>query len=348
MMETIFGKYFDGQTSTHIEVFLKYNKSVVQITDRNNNLLHEYLWDDVRVDPPLGKIKRVIKFKTDEKFETDDFDKVKVFEELTGDNKFINIVDLFERRWKLVFICLIGMLGFVFWFTVYGIPFTAKVAAHSLPIEIMDNLSKETMDILDKRLFKPSMLKKEEIKHYKDQFTDLLKSNNTRKYKYEIHFRSCPRIGPNAFALPSGTIVVTDQLVKILNNDMELTGILMHEIGHVEKRHGLRSIIQNAGVFLIVSVIVGDVASITSLTASLPTLFINTGYSRQFEREADLYSAVYFQKNNLDNKPMRDILQRLTQKHPKSSKAASFISTHPLTEERLRFYENYGGVAKNK
>lgn len=346
MMESIRGKYFDGQTSTHIEAILRYNKSIVQITDLDNNLLREYLWDDVRVDPPLGKIKRVIKFKTDEKFETSEFDKIKYLEEHTGDNRFLNIVDFFERRWKLVFICLIGMVTFVAWFTAYGIPFTAKIAAHSLPVEIMDSVSKETMDILDKRLFKPTKLDKDKLKHYKELFNDLLKSNNTGKYKYQIKFRSCPRIGPNAFALPSGTIVVTDQLIKILKNDMELTGILMHEIGHVEKRHGLRSIIQNAGVFLIVSVIVGDVASITSLAASLPTLFINTGYSRQFEREADLYSAVYFHKNNLDNKPMRDILQRLTKKHPKSSKAASFISTHPLTEDRLKFFENYGGAKK--
>lgn len=50
-----------------------------------------------------------------------------------------------------------------------------------------------------------------------------------------------PQIGANAFALPDGTLVVTDELVELAgDNDDEVLAVLAHELGHIHERHGLR------------------------------------------------------------------------------------------------------------
>jgi predicted Zn-dependent protease len=127
---------------------------------------------------------------------------------------------------------------------------------------------------------------------------------------------------------------MTDELVELAENDRELEGVLLHEIGHVEQRHGLRSIIQDAGVFLLISTLVGDVASITSTTASLPTLLAQTGYSRQFEREADEFAVRHFVARGWSTGPFRDILLRMSEGAP-SFPGESILSTHPVTSERI-------------
>ncbi|XDD49953.1 M48 family metallopeptidase [Leptospira sp. WS92.C1] len=42
---------------------------------------------------------------------------------------------------------------------------------------------------------------------------------------------------PNAFALPGGVIFVTRGLLNTLKSEHELTSVLAHEIGHIEKSH---------------------------------------------------------------------------------------------------------------
>ena len=50
---------------------------------------------------------------------------------------------------------------------------------------------------------------------------------------YTLVFRKSDAIGANAMALPSGTIVVTDGLVTLAEDDREILGVLAHEAGHV-------------------------------------------------------------------------------------------------------------------
>ena len=50
---------------------------------------------------------------------------------------------------------------------------------------------------------------------------------------YQLEFRHGGYIDANAFALPSGIIVMTDELVELAKSDDELISVLAHEIGHV-------------------------------------------------------------------------------------------------------------------
>lgn len=100
--------------------------------------------------------------------------------------------------------------------------------------------------------------------------------------------------------------------------------------------------IQNAGVFLIIAALSGDLSEISSTAASLPTILAHSGYSRTFEREADRFVALYFVRKGWSVRPMQDILGRLTKDRPKMP-GESVLSTHPVMEERIRYLETIAG-----
>ena len=93
------------------------------------------------------------------------------------------------------------------------------------------------------------------------------------------------QLGANAFALPGGTIFVTDELLDLLRGrDDVLIGVLGHELGHVEHRHGMRLLAQATALGALSSTLWGD---FSALFATLPVLYGQSAYSRDFEREAD-------------------------------------------------------------
>jgi Zn-dependent protease with chaperone function len=78
---------------------------------------------------------------------------------------------------------------------------------------------------------------------------------------YSLNFRKGGSIGPNAFALPDGSLVLTDELVELAANDEAVLGVLGHEIAHVEGEHTLRQLYRAAGVAGFIMLIGGDIGS---------------------------------------------------------------------------------------
>ncbi len=132
--------------------------------------------------------------------------------------------------------------------------------------------------------------------------------------------------------------MITDELVALAKNDRELIGIFVHEMSHVEKRHGLRMLFQNAGAFFLISVLVGDVASITSIAGTLPTLLVESGYSRKFEKEADQAAGTYLIRNGFGTEPYRNILLRLSENRSHYSEF-SMIASHPAMQQRIKYLQ---------
>ena len=60
-------------------------------------------------------------------------------------------------------------------------------------------------------------------------------------YQFEFHLLDDPET-INAFALPGGQVFITEGLLKRLETDGQLAGVLGHEIGHVVGRHGAEHI----------------------------------------------------------------------------------------------------------
>src|SRR5262249_35098920 len=156
----------------------------------------------------------------------------------------------------------------------------------------------------------------------------LAASSASRDFDYELQFRDAPALGPNALALPSGTILVTDQLVKLAQRDEELMAVFAHEITHVEQRHAVRAALQDSGVGFLVGMLLGDVSSAATLGVSLPAVLAQAGYSRDFEREADRGAVAICRQQGWGTAPLRAMFERLDKAEP-SSVGRSWIASHP-------------------
>ncbi|GAB1582648.1 hypothetical protein PPNSA23_25910 [Phyllobacterium phragmitis] len=95
-------------------------------------------------------------------------------------------------------------------------------------------------------------------------------------------------MGPNAFALPDGTIIVTDALTDLAPGDDMVLGVLAHEIGHVVHEHTLRRLYRAAGVSALIMLIGGDIGSGLEDVLTRGSALITLSYS--LEQEADRYS----------------------------------------------------------
>jgi Zn-dependent protease with chaperone function len=219
----------------------------------------------------------------------------------------------------------------------FGIPMLADAIARRLPAELTTSLGDQALAALDRQVFAPSAIPRERQQTIDAAFRSLaMPTGSTGVYKLE--FRKSEAAGANAVALPSGTIVVTDDLVTLARDDREILGVLAHEAGHVERRHGLRGILQNSLLGLVLAWIAGDVSSVA---AAAPAALLEANYSRDLEREADAFATQVLDGNDIPRAHLADMLRRLETSAKTSGMpgALKYLSTHPATAERLQALE---------
>jgi len=159
-------------------------------------------------------------------------------------------------------------------------------------------------------------------------------ANTDNSFTYRIILRSSKQMGANALALPGGIIIVTDDLIKLAENDEQIFAVLAHEMGHVEYQHGLRSMLQNSLTALFMAGVLGDISSVTSLAATIPTMLVESRYSREFELEADQYAKHFLQIQNIELDQFIRILS-LLEINRNMDDEFDYLSSHPAMDKRV-------------
>jgi len=154
-----------------------------------------------------------------------------------------------------------------------------------------------------------------------------------------FHFKIADTPIVNAFALPGGYVYVTRGLLAYVNSDAELAGVLGHEIGHVTARHAVRQYTKAASYNIatnIASIFVPQINNFGQI-ADIAFIAITSGYSREYEREADRLGVKYAFAAGYDPKAISSFLQTLSQLDKVEGKKSyhGLFSTHPQTEERV-------------
>jgi predicted Zn-dependent protease len=155
------------------------------------------------------------------------------------------------------------------------------------------------------------------------------------RYQYQWYLLQDKDI--NAFAVPSGIIVVSSGLIAKATSADELAGVLAHEVAHVERRHTLQQMIHTAGWAAVLTVVLGDVSA---LAAVFVHQVGNLRYSRKLETEADIDGLQTLIRLNIKPDGLAKFFALLLQEE-KSMGAANItmLSTHPDTAERLATIE---------
>lgn len=257
----------------------------------------------------------------------------------------------------LVLVFATAVAGY-FW----GVPVIARTALAFVPEWVDEKIGASALETFGSRMLEDSTLDEKQKAEITAQFEAMVQdyyrfgdSGGTPGYQLSFH-RS--KVGANAFALPGGYIIMTDELVRMAdgNTDMVL-GVLAHELAHVTERHGMKMLSRTLLIGTIMAVVLGDYGD---LVATVPLVLGQTAYSRDFEREADEHAIQMLLNAGKSPAVMAEFFRLLEDIHTppttgkKDGDGASdgkdeddsglpslgvLISSHPATEERIRRFE---------
>ena len=342
------GNWYDGETSARIPAVCSLDdEGMIRIEHgKTMESLYAINSKSVGISPRLADTSRFLLCPGGEKFETENNDAVDKLAEKIGYPDKMKLVHRLESRLVYIFAALVILIAILFGGITYGIPFLSKRIAYVLPASVLNIASEQTIDIMDRSVLRPSELDEGIKTRLQTRFQSII--SNHPELNLKIIFRKGEKVGPNAFALPDGTIIFTDEIITTSESDNELLAVLAHETAHVKHRHGMRTIVQDSLLGFLLLSITGDVSGSSELFLGLPVLLTELAYSREFEKEADDYALNYLLAHGVDPMHFANLIRRIenTAKGPSEISEngwTSYLSTHPMTEKRLlRFEKNRG------
>jgi Zn-dependent protease with chaperone function len=324
--------FFDGQTSKVHKVTLAIEGGRVAVS--GDGVERSEPIGAVEITDEIGQTPRFVKFNGGAFCEVVDL--LAFHRVLAEQGLHESVVSRWEHHRAWILAATVGFVVFLVLAYQYGVPAMAAVVADRLPMSALDQAGNSALRGLDTWVFKATDIPPERQVELVREFDKLRLPGEWNGRRPVIVFRKSEAIGANALTLPSGTVVVTDELIALAKDDRELLAVLAHEAGHIARRHTMRMLLQRSVVTLWVAWYVGDLSSVV---AAAPTVVLEAKYSRDFEREADDFAAAALRQNAIDTRYLADILERLESSRGESAASGrtirDYLSSHPATAERL-------------
>jgi Zn-dependent protease with chaperone function len=325
------GTLYDGRTSRPVAVVVNLLDSR-RVRVKMPAGVRELDLDELSISPRIGNTPRRLALRDGSNIEIDDNDSLDAWLARYDSSGWQHFVFRLERRWQyaLASACL-AILATVA-FVVYGVPALAGWTARMMPASVDQLLGRGSLDVLDRLWFADSGLPEERQRELHARF-DAMRREIPGGSEFRLELRRGAAIGANALALPAGVIVMTDELVDRAEHDAEIEAVLAHEIGHLVHRHTLRMMLQSSVSALLMLAIFGDSSSVSDLIVGVPTLLLQSGYSRDFEREADAYARDWLREHEIAGDPLGALLLRLGKERGDDA-APGYFASHPSARER--------------
>jgi predicted Zn-dependent protease len=173
----------------------------------------------------------------------------------------------------------------------------------------------------------------------------IVAQTNFRAYPFQFHVVADSRL--NAFAVPGGHIFVHTGLIETADTLDELAGVIAHEVAHITQRHIARRMAsaQRTQLSTLLLALAGIAAGMQGQGEAAEALILGAGaynqqqmlaYSRDHEREADRLGIQYLARAGYDPEGLPHFLEKLQDwSQLQGSSPAPYLSTHPLTGERV-------------
>ena len=254
-----------------------------------------------------------------------------------------SIAQRMQTRWSTLAAVLVLTVGVLLAFYRWGTPWAATQLTRQVPLSWETSLTEGFLRDLDHGWLQPSKLPQQRQDALRARFDAMARAlpPELRRYRgYEprlvLHFRR--GMGANAFALPGGTIVMTDGIVELADKhqlgDEALAGVLAHEMGHVMHRHTTRIVVEQGVLNVGLGLALGDVSWLLSTGSSMLT---GLSYRRSHEAEADCFAVALMARTGGRTEPLAQLLQHAEG----GGKAArgdggwvELLSSHPATPQR--------------
>jgi len=197
-----------------------------------------------------------------------------------------------------------------------GEQFSNQMNAHPMQGEIL-NYTKNKSTYVYLEHIKANLMKSDAINHKKD-------------FKWELKIIKNDSV-LNAFCVAGGYIYVYTGLIKFLDNEAELAGVLAHEIAHADCRHTTMRMASEYGISILISMFVGgDMSTLVNIGREL----LGLSFSRTDEQEADEMAVAYLYDTPYDPRAVGGFFKKMID-NGKDSKMPAFMSTHPSSDTRV-------------
>ena len=141
----------------------------------------------------------------------------------------------------------------------------------------------------------------------------------------------------NAFALPGGHVVLLRGLIEKADGPDEIAGVIAHEIGHHIHHHVSRNMISQMGLSALAMLLTGGSDTVGVVSAG--QILVSMRYTRDAEREADATGQELLNRAGIGIDGLRSFLAKLENKEQDYPDLLAFLSTHPLSKERVAALE---------
>jgi len=165
----------------------------------------------------------------------------------------------------------------------------------------------------------------------------ICESNNISNEELKIHIINKDEI--NAFALPYGHLIVYSGLIINSENQEELTGVICHEIAHIELNHVMKKLIKEIGLSVVISMATGNGGP--EVINETIKMLSSSAFDRSLEKEADSKAVDYLINAKVNPKPFADFLYKLSEKENEGSKYMKWLSSHPESKGRAAYIIEY-------
>ncbi|HET9031627.1 MAG TPA: M48 family metallopeptidase [Dokdonella sp.] len=341
-MNAFKASYFDGLTSRQHDVEVqRVDASTVRVI--GDNIDRSDPISSLRISSRLARTTRTIAFSDGARIFASDHELLDRW--FPAEDRLQRIVDRLERHAHAVAASIVVCLAMAIFTFAWGVPWLADRIAAQVPPSVETRLGDEVLGQLDRFFgFSPSTLDPSRKTGLSARFARL-SSELPGNENYRLAFRNAPGIGPNALAIPGGTIVITDQLVTLFDDDREFDAVVAHELGHQQHRHALRQTLRSSFVLVIAALFTGDVSSASAIVIGIPTFLLQSHYSRGFEEEADQFAFSTLAAHNTSPAWFAAAMRNLDEHHgaaKSGDRDIAYLSSHPSTPSRIAAAEASG------
>ena len=168
------------------------------------------------------------------------------------------------------------------------------------------------------------------LRRIRDKVLNSGKVTNKDRFTWDVQIIGNDSV-LNAFCTPGGYIYVYTGLIKYLDAEDDLAGVMGHEIAHADLRHSTRTMTREYGVDVMLRILAGsDAGALTTLVRNLASL----KYSRCHESEADAASVEYLSGTNYACNATASFFEKLSASG--GQRVPQFLSTHPSPDNRVK------------
>ncbi len=308
----------------------------IDILDREGVVLGGAPLSQIEVDWPIGRQPRKLTLPDGTVFETDDHDAIGQIVGESNSTKLHRLEQFHPRLIAFVLACMVGV-----WVIYrYGLDILVAFAIWLTPPVLVAQIDKGTMATIDFQMAEASRLDANEQARVEDIFATLLPhiEDVPDGTNFQLLFRDMPGMGPNAFALPGGTVVMTDAFIRDFPDEDVLASVLGHEIGHVVERHGMRQLYRSLTVYILIALMAGDTGPFLEEILLEGNVLLSLSFSRAHERAADEFGVKLADRAGYDPAGLKIFFDEISKKFGEPPR---WLSTHPGSKERAADIDGY-------